>query len=349
MSEKKQISKEELIASLKDSKAKGFKDSSQFNVSLDEIDSFGNKESLLDMVKNISAYNKMLAEKITLINEPLTLTVPFTRENLYLFCAYTGNGKSTIAANISYPLWKEQKKTLVISNEESEQDVIYRIACIELGFSFNDYKKGKMPIEEQKQIISLFPQITQYVKVLDVNFKGGLTTRIEGIKSALESIRNKDYSAVMIDYFQLIQTSAADPSKTRYDVLNELRMWLGQYIKSSNVPIVLFVQLYSLSKRGGTGNDIDNRIKECSNVVEPATVIIEAVPDFELKTTDFIIHKDRFGAAGQRITCGFEKGRFIEITDGDIEGRKQKNKNDLASKKLQALQSSLDSLEVNDV
>ena len=27
------------------------------------------------------------------------------------------------------------------------------------------------------------------------------------------------------------------------------------------------------------------------------------------------MHKDRFGCAGQKITCGFDRGRFIELTD----------------------------------
>lgn len=245
-----ELTKEELLANLK-TKGKGsIADAGKFKVSLDEIDSFGNHESLIGMVKNINSYNKMLKESITLINEPLTSAIPFTRENLYLFCAYTGSGKSTVAANISYPLWKQEKKVLVISNEESESDVLFRIGCLELGYSFNDFKKGKMSPEDQREVIALFPKIAKYVKVLDVNFKEGLTTKIEGIKNALESVKHHDYSCAMIDYYQLIQSSALDPSKTRYDVLNELRIWLGQYIKSSNIPIVMFVQLYSQGKRG---------------------------------------------------------------------------------------------------
>ena len=43
--------------------------SSDITVSIDEIDSFGDKESLLKMYKNIASYNKMLNERITLIND----------------------------------------------------------------------------------------------------------------------------------------------------------------------------------------------------------------------------------------------------------------------------------------
>lgn len=331
------LTRDELMANLASKgKKTTFGDATKFNVSLDEIEAFGNRENLMSIVGSIKSYNDMLKETITLVNEPLTAAIPFTRENLYLFCAYTGSGKSTVAANISHPLWKEGKKTLVISNEESQTDVLFRIACIELDLNFNDYKKGKMPADQQSRVVSLMPEISKYVKVIDVNYKDGMTTKIEGIKSALESVRNKDYSCAMIDYYQLIQTSAADPSKTRYDVLNELRIWLGQYIKSSNIPIVMFVQLHSQGKRGGV-KDVDARIKECSAIIEPATVIIEVVPNWDLHTSEFIIHKDRFGYAGHRIVCGFERGRYVEITDDEMANREKDNKLAKAAKKLEQL------------
>src|SRR5687768_12645761 len=159
-------------------------------VSLDELESFGDNDSITNMFSNIAAYNSMLHQRITLINKDLTKAIPFTRENLYLFCAYSGSGKSTVAANVSFPLYKQQKKTLVISNEESEQDIIFRIACLELGYNFNEYKKGIMPKVQQKECALLFPDITKYVKVVDVNYKEGITTKVEGVKNILEVIKD---------------------------------------------------------------------------------------------------------------------------------------------------------------
>ena len=282
------------------------------SVSFDDIDSFGNAESIKEMYQDIASYNRMIKEKITFINPALTDAVPFTRENLYLICAYTGNGKSTIAANISLPLWKEGKKTLVLANEEAKQDVLYRIACLELGFNFNDYKKGNMPTANQLACVKLFPEISQFVKVLDVNYKDGLTTKLEGVKNALDAVKSEDYSAVMIDYFQLIRYSVVDSTRSTYSVLDDLRIYLGQYIKKSNIPVVLFAQLHSMGKRNNI--ELDSRIKECPGIMEPSTVILEVVPNFEDKLTTFIIKKDRFGLQGQSVDCAFDKGRYVEIT-----------------------------------
>lgn len=307
-------------------------------VSLDDIESFGNKESMKEMLTDIGKYKKMLKERITLINDALSAAIPFTRENLYLFCAYTGSGKSTVAANITYPLWKQKKKTLVISNEESKQDIMFRIACLDLGFNFNDYKKGQMTNEDILKVVQLFPEISEYVKVLDVTYQDGLTTKIEGIKKALESVKKEEsYSCVLIDYFQLIKYSLKDSKKTGYDNLNDLRIWLGQYIKSSTMPVVLFAQLYSISKKGGA-KDIDTRIKDCTSIVEPATVIIEIVPNFENRTSEFIIHKDRFGRANTKITCGFEKGRFTMVSHDEIAERDKAVKLAAATEKLDQLE-----------
>jgi replicative DNA helicase len=308
------------------------------DLSLEEIESFGDKDSLREMITDIGKYKKMLSQRITLINDALSATIPFTRENLYLFCAYTGSGKSTVAANITYPLWKQKKKTLVLSNEESKQDVLFRIACLELGLNFNDYKKGLMEHDDIMKVVSLFPEISNYVKVLDVTYQDGLTTKVEGIKKALEAVKKEDsYSCVLIDYFQLVKYSIKDSKKTAYENLNDLRVWLGQYIKGSTMPVVLFAQLYSVSKKGGA-KDIDTRIKDCSAIVEPATVIIEIIPNYDNKTSEFVIHKDRFGKQGNKIVCGFDAGRYTMISDDEIQQRTKNGKLAAAEAKLNQLE-----------
>ena len=310
--------------------SKNGEDPSDYEVSLNEIESFGDADSLKEMVVDINKYRQMLKERITFINPSLTTVVPFTRENLYLICAYSGNGKSTIAANISYPLWQQGKKILVVSNEESKQDILFRIACLHLGENFNEYKKGRMALNTIKEITKLFPSIASYVKVIDVNYKDGLTTKAEGIQNLLEAVRTTDYSCVMIDYYQLAKYSASDPSANPFTVLDKLRIFFGKYIKNSNIPLVVFAQLHSMGKRNN--KDLDSRIKDCPAVYEPSTVVIEVVPDFENQTSDFKIHKDRFGAAGFRVTCGFEKGKFVDMDDDFVAALEKRKMDDLEGK-----------------
>lgn len=311
-------------------KSKAGEDPSDYEVSLNEIESFGNADSLKEMVVDINKYRQMLKERITFINPSLTTVVPFTRENLYLICAYSGNGKSTIAANISYPLWQQGKKILVITNEESKQDVLFRVACLHLGKDFNAYKKGIMPLATIKEITKLFPEIAKHVKVIDVNYKDGLTTKAEGIMNLLEAVRTTDYSCVMIDYYQLAKYSAKDPAANPFTVLDKLRIYFGKYIKNSNIPLVVFAQLHSMGKRNN--KDLDSRIKDCPAIYEPSTVVIEVVPDFENKTSDFKIHKDRFGAAGKRVSCGYENGKFVDMDEDFVAALEKRKLDDIEGK-----------------
>ena len=289
----------------------------KIEISYDEIDGLGSKEDVTAMFKNIAKYNAMLKERITFINSTITAAVPFTKENLYLICGYSGNGKSTIAANVSYPLWQEKKKSLVITNEESREDVYMRIACLHLGSNFNEYKKGLMPATKQIECAKLFPFIAQYVKVADVNFAHkaieNATATVEGVKALLSSVMNSDYSCVMLDYYQLIKRSIDRPDTSTYEVLNDFRIWLGQFIKRAEIPVVVFAQLHSLGKRNN--KDLDNRIKHCADIYETSTVVLEVIPNFEERTSDFLIVKDRFGLAGNRIACAFEKGRYVNISE----------------------------------
>ena len=53
------------------------------------------------------------------------------------------------------------------------------------------------------------------------------------------------------------------------------------------------------------------------------------MPDFENKTTKFLIKKDRFGYQGMKIECAFNKGKYVEITAEHLEKIQQEKLNSL--------------------
>lgn len=146
----------------------------------------------------------------------------------------------------------------------------------------------------------------------------------------LETVKDADFSCVMIDYWQLIKRSETNPGAKTYDVLNDLRIWLGQYIKRSNIPVVMFAQLHSVGKR--QNKDLDSRIKHCPDIYEPSTVVMEVIPNWEDKTSEIVIHKDRFGYAGQKMIVAFDKGRFVDIDDDVLRKIQEKKAEELDSK-----------------
>jgi replicative DNA helicase len=311
---------------------------SNTDVTFADVQALGTKSAIKSMFEKMAQYNKMLAEKITFVNKELTKLIPFTRENLYLFCAYTGSGKTTLVSNILHPLWKEKKKCLVLSNEETQEEIILRVACIELGLNFNSWKKGEMSLEDQRQAMYLFPQISEYIKIFDVTFKNGLTAKLEGIKSALEAVRKTDYSCVLIDYYQKIHASIDEPDRSKYNILYDLSVYLTQYIKNSNVPVAMCVQLHSIGKRNNI--ELDSRVKEGPIILEGATVVLELIPNFADSTTEIVIKKDRFGYTGKKITLGYDRGKFVPMTE--------EFKKKIAAKKIKELKEKIMSEKDNE-
>jgi hypothetical protein len=285
-------------------------------VSLDEMRQLGDPEVLIEVVHSIARHNKALKDRAILINESLTRAIPLVRENLYIFAAYTGSGKSSTAANITFPLWQQGKKVLIISNEETRSDVLSRVACLASSTDFKKVKQGEITKEQQAAYIKHLDSINNLVRVFDAN--DPRTGKYEGVVNILEAARNEDYACILIDYFQLIKYSEADTRKEPYQVLMNLKDYLGKYVKGSNSPVVLFVQLWSLSKRPSKGTELDARLKECSSIQDPASVIIEIVPNFDDEVSDFLICKDRFfGRKGQKLTCPYSKGRFLDAIEED--------------------------------
>jgi len=285
-------------------------------VSLDEMRQLGDPEVLREVVHSIARHNRALKERAILINESLTKAIPLVRENLYIFAAYTGSGKSSTAANITFPLWQQGKKVLIISNEETRSDVLSRVACLAAEIDFKKVKQGEVSRDQQAAYVKYLESINKIVRVFDAN--DPRTGKLEGVVNLLEAAKNEDYACILIDYFQLIKYSEADSRKEPYQVLMNFKDYLGKYVKGSNSPVVLFVQLWSLSKRPSKGTELDARLKECSSIQDPASVIIEIVPNFDDEVSDFLICKDRFfGRKGQKLTCPYSKGRFLEAIEED--------------------------------
>jgi archaellum biogenesis ATPase FlaH len=328
------LSQEQMDIILKQAGVGTSKQMQAMEASPEEMRNFGSTNDLRDIVAAIARHNRMLKERLTLVNDSLTKAIPLVRENLYLFAAYTGSGKSSTAANISYPLWKQGKKVLIISNEETQKDVISRIACLEAGLNFQSVIRGEISKMEEMSYVVHIPSIKQQVIV--VSAEDPRTTRLEGMKNLLEAAKNENFSAIIIDYFQLIKYSEEHPNKEPYKVMMEFKDYLNAYIKTSNAPVIMFAQLWSLSKRPAKGTELDSRLKECASIQDGASVVVEIVPNFEQSTTDFLICKDRFfGRKGDKLTCPYENGRFLNtVSDTDLANAIAKVKLDKLTKEV---------------
>lgn len=272
-----------------------------------------NQERLVKKIYgNIRNNRDILKQALTFVNIGLTDAVPFARGSLYLIGGVSGHGKSTTAANVSFPLWKEGKKVLVLSNEESDENVVARIACLDLQVDFNAWRNDTLNHVQRSLVDRKLIEVLEKVTVIGTDTPG-LTNTLEGIQMVLEKYKNSDYSCILIDFFQNIGASTKNPTMERTPILMAFKAFITTYVVQAKMPVVLFAQLMPLPQ-DAHDRQFEVRIKWCKGIYEAATTALEIVRIPSQQKTVFVIDKDRFGKAGRSIDCNFKNGRY-EFSD----------------------------------
>lgn len=240
--------------------------------------------------------------------------VPYIARNVVLIGAKSGQGKSTITANLAYHSVVRGQNILIISNEEMANDIYNRITCLGMGIAYADHSKFT---EDQIQIFNKsILALSKKIKVIDDDYVGemGATTSYEGIKKILiEAIDSKRYDAIIIDYYQNISESIQNPEMDQYRVQAKFADFLNNIKKKSECPIVLMMQMKD--DREGKMS-VKDRIEGTKRIYNVGNSMIEARIDYEKSTTDFYIAKSRFNEYNNTtVTLGYHKGKYMEYTD----------------------------------
>lgn len=243
--------------------------------------------------------------------------VPLFPRNLILVGAETGAGKSTLTANMILQFLRQKRKVLVITNEEHPTDILNRTICLSKGWAYHDHTT--ITPEQQDEFDRMYPVISQKLEIIDDNYNGvgGLTTTIEGLKTILGSLKEEakngeePYGAIIIDYYQNINTSSKAPGANGFEVLHEVGRELDLFKNIYNSPIILLSQLKAITKEDDS-TPFKERIEGRKSVFNFCTCAIEAKADKENSRTEWIFRKSRFSKAmGKTVITGFDKGRYV--------------------------------------
>lgn len=223
----------------------------------------------------------------------------------------TGDGKSTTAANIiAHYINHCQKTVLVISNEESSEDICSRVACILLRHSWHRYRKSDLPSLELKQIRALTDNLVKIVEIVPWQTNKLDMSVLEDVQAVLKHVSKKrgDYGLVLIDYLQSITESTN--AKSTVEISKKFGNYLKSYGRKVPIPVVVFVQLKNRSE----GADFGSRVQNDRTFVNHAVACVEVVSDYDTQVTSFKIHKDRFGTSrGKSVETNFVEGRYEPI------------------------------------
>lgn len=246
---------------------------------------------------------------------------------LILVAANTGGGKSTTAANILAHFIDTDthgdKKALVITNEETSEDVFSRVSCLMLQKSWSDLRKGLLSDSDNALIERMNNQMLDRIIVIPQNWEGYNMSRLEDVVEVLEEVKRKEknLALVLIDYLQAINDSSKISNS--WEISKKLGSYLKSYGSETRVPVIIFAQL----KPASESLNFSDRIQNDKTFANHASTVIEIRSDLVAQTTEFIFHKDRWGDfQGKSLKLQFHQGAFRPMAKNkEIHNRMQGN------------------------
>jgi archaellum biogenesis ATPase FlaH len=261
------------------------------------------------------------------LNDDFKGKVPMFARNLVFIGGESGNGKSTITANLAYSAIIQRKKVLVITNEEHTSDVFNRISCMIKGWNYSS-DHSEFTDSQIDYFMEMIDKLSPYLNVIDDNYGGstGVTTTVEGISSILDKLVNSEvsYDLIVIDYYQNVDFSSKNPELNEFQVQERFARYLDSFKNRYHSPIILLGQLKPDDEEK---TPFKLRIEGRKVVYNVSTTCIEVKRDTANSRSKFIIRKSRFPAClGEEIHVGYDRGKFVKYNNEfalSVEARKQ--------------------------
>lgn len=263
-------------------------------------------------------YLRAVKKSLVFIDNSLKGIFPLHSQNVLLIGAASGEGKSTISANLTLSALKQSAKVLVLTNEENMGDIYNRVTCLIKGWNYQGHEH--FTDDQIKEFRAMQEKLSTRMVVLgdrSVNQKeGGDTTTIEGLEKILTSLISTEekYDLIILDYFQNVSSSKKAPNSSAWEVQAKLANFLDDFKNRYSAPVIVLAQIRPA--RADADIPFEDRIKGRKRIYETATFACEVRANKAGSFTEWVIHKSRFGVTqnGEGIKTGWEKGKYVPYT-----------------------------------
>lgn len=223
---------------------------------------------------------------------------------------FTGQGKSTVACNISTAFLESDKKVLYLSNEESGAEILQNIACIHSGIN---YRAGNYNSDKYTIARAGFNHLKHNLTIIGP--EDGLTSSCDGIAKCLNHYA-QDFDLIIIDWYQNITEDRERPFAQHWEPQQRFSKFLKDFKNRTSACIIVFGQLNKGSKKNGF--DLKSRMIGKKDILDITPVHIELKPTPEEYKTSWYFHKSRHGSLNMdlhKVETGFDNGRLVEIDE----------------------------------
>jgi len=244
------------------------------------------------------------------ISECFKGIVNLTPNELIGIGAVSGNGKSLVICNIIVSNIKAGKRCLLISNEMQSMELLYWIACIDLGIDNTSFENPCVAGSVKKAILKRVDEIIDN-DLLHIVDDFSITTSSEQI---LKTLRAPCYRGiidmVLVDYLSNIRSATNDGKEGNYWDIEMLCSNLRD-LSNNAYPIVIACQM---KPEGGA--PVQSRLSMGHSIYRYCSTFIEVVADRQNFKSKFNIAKSRHSKT-TTIELGWLNGHFVSLTDAD--------------------------------
>lgn len=270
--------------------------------------------------ERVAEYKKARAERDAVQSNKVPFISPgfypdfYLCQGLVLVGAESGHGKSTVGSNVEAGILQYVKNSRVmhITNEENVDAVYGRIAAVMLKIPFYKiHHKTLAPHEQRKVEEFIGDELVSRVEVVGDDGRFDMSDESD-VVSVMETAAQEGYTAIVLDYHQNIVGSRANPQKETFKISKDMGLFYKTFGKKYAVPVIVFAQLSA----GTEARKFKDRVENDKTLYNHSFAAIEVIPNFENKTSEFKIHKDRFcDANAKNIVMELKGGRY-EVQGG---------------------------------
>jgi hypothetical protein len=284
------------------------------------VDSFTEQEE--QIARSRERYESYLTEGKGFLCAELEAREKYLVNGITLIGAQSGHGKSTlmgpmIARYLETDI-SEDRKALIISNEDTEYHCYSRVSASLLGKDFKQLiASPRLAGVRQDSLNKAQEILKKRFKIIGPGHNLYGTTNVEDMLHVIKSAsQSHEFGCVFVDYYQEVVDSSC-PSQNA-SPLKRFGRGLKNIASATNIPIVIFAQLKTNSD--SYPEKFKNRIEGDKHIFNHAAEVMELIYNPEHNYSTLINVKSRFGDK-MRSPFHFriENGTILEYFPGPME------------------------------
>jgi replicative DNA helicase len=238
---------------------------------------------------------------------------------VWILAARPGMGKTSFVVQCSIEAAKQQAKTLFVSLEMSEIDIVRRIMLSESNIleSRHLFTTGINHINEANEAHKIADQLRD----LPIRFLSEFSTLSRLVALIKTEVRTKGVKLVVIDYLQLVD---GESKSNREQEVSKVSRELKKLALSLKIPIIVLSQLSRALETRPNKRPILSDLRDSGAIEQDADGVMFLYRDAIYSgdpndlTAEVIVAKNRNGAVGL-VDCTFDPPRMRYLDPEQIE------------------------------